>query len=106
MKRKLSHWTGLRGTGVLGMGLLALAMVPALAQTPAPAAPATPAGPTGKIHGHVTNPPARPKRRHHQPGWSGPGIGPGLTAKTSDKGTITVDATANTPPKCRPEPTV
>ena len=40
MKRSISLW----------LGLLALALLPALAQTPAPT------GPTGKIHGHVTNP--------------------------------------------------
>ena len=46
MKRNLS----------LGLGLLAFALLPALAQTPAPA-PAAPEikGPTGTIHGHVTN---------------------------------------------------
>ncbi len=44
MKRTISLW----------VGLVALALMPALAQTPA-AAPA-PAGPTGKIHGRVTNP--------------------------------------------------
>lgn len=42
MKRTISLW----------IGLLALAVLPALAQTPAPANVA----PTGKIHGHVTNP--------------------------------------------------
>ncbi|MGA8089961.1 MAG: carboxypeptidase regulatory-like domain-containing protein [Terracidiphilus sp.] len=42
MKRTISIW----------IGLLALAALPALAQTPAPANVA----PTGKIHGHVTNP--------------------------------------------------
>ena len=41
MKRNLSLW----------MGLLALALTPALAQTPAA---------TGKIHGHVTNPAGTP----------------------------------------------
>jgi tetratricopeptide (TPR) repeat protein len=44
MKRTISLWTG----------MLALALLPALAQTPAQT-PA-PAGTTGKIHGHVTNP--------------------------------------------------
>ena len=39
MKRTISLW----------LGLVAFAMVPVLAQTPA-------AAPTGKIHGHVTNP--------------------------------------------------
>ena len=42
MKRTISLW----------IGLLALAVLPALAQTPAPANVA----PTGKVHGHVTNP--------------------------------------------------
>jgi len=42
MKRTISLW----------IGLLAIAVLPALAQTPAPANVA----PTGKIHGHVTNP--------------------------------------------------
>lgn len=42
MKRTISLW----------IGLLALAVLPALAQTPAPAN----VGPTGKIHGHITNP--------------------------------------------------
>jgi tetratricopeptide (TPR) repeat protein len=41
MKRTISLW----------LGLLAFALLPALAQTPA-----APTGPTGKIHGHVTNP--------------------------------------------------
>jgi tetratricopeptide (TPR) repeat protein len=49
MKRTTSLWTGLLGTG-----LLASTLLPALAQTPAQT-PA-PAGTTGKIHGHVTNP--------------------------------------------------
>ncbi|HXR38925.1 MAG TPA: hypothetical protein VN776_07525 [Terracidiphilus sp.] len=48
MKRTISLW----------VGLLAFALLPALAQTPAAAPAQTPAptGPTGKIHGHVTNP--------------------------------------------------
>ena len=48
MKRTISLWAG----------LVALALLPALAQTPAAAPAQTPApsGPTGKIHGHVTNP--------------------------------------------------
>jgi tetratricopeptide (TPR) repeat protein len=45
MKRTISLW----------LGLLAFALMPAVAQQPA-AAPAAPTGPTGKIHGHVTNP--------------------------------------------------
>jgi tetratricopeptide (TPR) repeat protein len=40
MKRTISLW----------LGLLAIALLPALAQQPAPT------GPTGKVHGHVTNP--------------------------------------------------
>jgi tetratricopeptide (TPR) repeat protein len=40
MKRTISLW----------LGLLAFALLPAIAQAPAPA------GPTGKVHGHVTNP--------------------------------------------------
>ena len=47
MKRTISLW----------MGLLALAVLPALAQTPAPANVA----PTGKIHGHITNPTGAPQ---------------------------------------------
>jgi tetratricopeptide (TPR) repeat protein len=46
-------------TGLLGTGLLACALMPALAQTPAQT-PA-PAGTTGKIHGHVTNPTGAPQ---------------------------------------------
>ena len=74
MKRTISLW----------LGLLAFALLPALAQTPAP---------TGKIHGHVTNPTGAP-----QSGGTislvaiGLASGPGLTAKTSDKGTVQVDA--------------
>lgn len=47
MKRTFSLW----------IGLLALAVLPALAQTPAPANVA----PTGKIHGHVINPTGAPQ---------------------------------------------
>ncbi len=46
MKRTISLW----------LGLLAFAMLPVLAQTPA-----TPAAPTVKIHGHVTNPTGAPQ---------------------------------------------
>ena len=45
MKRTISLW----------LGLAALAIMPAIAQTPA-------AAPTGKIHGHVTNPTGSPSR--------------------------------------------
>ena len=91
MKRTISLWSGM-----LGIGVLACALVPAIAQAPAPAsqaAPAAPAGPTGKIHGQVTNPTGAP-----QNGGTislvGVGLasGPGLAAKTSDKGTVDVDA--------------
>jgi tetratricopeptide (TPR) repeat protein len=53
MKRTISL-----STGLLGAGLLALTLSPALAQTPAATPAQTPAaaGTTGKIHGHVTNP--------------------------------------------------
>jgi tetratricopeptide (TPR) repeat protein len=44
MKRTISLWLGLPAAA----GLLAFALLPVLAQAPAP--------PTGKIHGHVTNP--------------------------------------------------
>jgi tetratricopeptide (TPR) repeat protein len=46
MKRTISLWLGLPAVAAL----LAFAVLPVLAQTPAPAAP------KGKIHGHVTNP--------------------------------------------------
>jgi|HubBroStandDraft_5_1064220.scaffolds.fasta_scaffold40189_2 tetratricopeptide (TPR) repeat protein len=63
MKRTISFWLGLPAAA----GLLAFALLPALAQTPTPAAPAdqtapaTAAGPTGKIHGHVSNPTGAPQ---------------------------------------------
>jgi len=47
MKRTISLW----------IGMLAFAVLPALAQTPAPANVA----PTGKIHGHITNPTGAPQ---------------------------------------------
>jgi tetratricopeptide (TPR) repeat protein len=83
MKRNLSLW----------LGLLALALLPALAQTPEPAAQGAPTGPTGKIHGHVINPTGASQ--------SGGTItlmgasqapGAGSTGKAADKGTVTVDA--------------
>ena len=49
MKRTISLW----------LGLLAFALLPALAQTPA--APTALKGPTGKIHGHITGPEGTPK---------------------------------------------
>ena len=48
MKRTISLW----------IGLLALAVMPALAQTPTPAATDQP---TGKIHGKITNPTGAPQ---------------------------------------------
>lgn len=50
MKRTISLW----------IGLLALAVAPAFAQTPAPAA-GQPTAPTGKIHGKITNPTGAPQ---------------------------------------------
>src|SRR5260370_36516009 len=46
MKRTISLW----------IGLLALAVLPALAQTPAQTTAPANVAPTGKIHGHVINP--------------------------------------------------
>jgi len=83
MKRTISLWAG----------VLTLALLPALAQTPAPTAQTAPTGPTGKIHGLVTNPTGAP-----QNGGTvslvgvGQASGPGLRAATTDKGTVTVDA--------------
>lgn len=86
MIRKLSVWTG----------LLAFALLPAFAQTPAPATPAAqaaPTGPTGKLHGQVTNPTGAP-----QGGGTvslvapGAGAAAGFKASASDKSTAEVDA--------------
>src|SRR5258708_31520901 len=76
MKRTISIW----------LGLLALALLPALAQTPA-------ATPTGKLHGHVTNPTGAPQ--------SGGTVSlilttraasrPGLSAQTTNKEVLNVD---------------
>ena len=77
MKRTISLFTG----------LLAFALLPAVAQTPAPT------GPTGKIHGHVTNPTGA-----SQTGGTvsllavGLASGPGLSASSSEKAQATVDA--------------
>ncbi len=68
MKRTISLW----------LGLLAFGLLPAFAQTPAPA----PTGPTGKIHGHVTNP----------TGTSQSGGTMYLMNGTAEKATFTVDA--------------
>lgn len=71
---------------LLGLGVLALALVPAMAQAPAV--------PMGKIHGHVTNPTGAPQ--------SGGAIslqqvtraasGPGLAPMTADQGNYPLDA--------------
>jgi tetratricopeptide (TPR) repeat protein len=75
MKRTIPLW----------LGLLAFALLPALAETPK--------GPTGKIHGHITNPAGAP-----QSGGTVNMIGvtaasgPGLSGKSVDKGSFPVDA--------------
>jgi len=75
MKRNLSLW----------LGLLAFALVPVLAQTPK--------GATGKIHGHVTNPAGAPQSGGVVVLYSvGTPIGPGMSAKVTDKGSFAVDA--------------
>lgn len=83
MKRTISLWAG----------ILTFALLPALAQTPAPAPQTAPTGPTGKIHGQVTNPTGAPQNGGTV-SLVGVGLasGPGLRAATSDKGSITVDA--------------
>ncbi len=75
MKRNLSLW----------LGVLAFALLPALAQQPGV--------PTGKVHGHVTNPTGAP-----QTGGTVSYVqvnraasGPGLSAQTTDQGTFPVD---------------
>jgi tetratricopeptide (TPR) repeat protein len=81
MKRNHSLWLGLPAAA----GLLAFALSPALAQTPAP---------MGKIHGHVTNPSGAPQAGGTVSlvGTDRAASGPGLKAMTSDKGTYPVDA--------------
>jgi tetratricopeptide (TPR) repeat protein len=77
MKRTISLW----------LGLLAFALLPALAQTPAPNKS------NGKIHGHVTNPTGAP-----QSGGTvsvqkvGVAVGPGVSAKHTEVGSFPVDA--------------
>ncbi|HEX3893784.1 MAG TPA: tetratricopeptide repeat protein [Terracidiphilus sp.] len=73
------------------MGVLAVALVPALAQQPA-AAPAS--ADAGKVHGHITNPTGAP-----QNGGSvefreviHAASGPGLRGTDASQGTFTVDA--------------
>ncbi len=91
MKRTIPLW----------LGLLAFALSPVLAQSPA--TPTAPKGPTGKVHGHITNPTgasmAAGTVTFVEVGLSN---GPGLTAKTSEKASASVDAngdyTADVPP--------
>jgi tetratricopeptide (TPR) repeat protein len=79
MKRTISLWLSLSAAA----GLLVIAALPALAQTPVP---------MGKIHGHVTNPTGAP-----QAGGNVSLVavtkasGPGLTDKNDTKGTFPVD---------------
>ena len=75
MKRNLSLW----------LGVLAFALMPAIAQQTVP---------TGKVHGHVTNPSGAP-----QTGGSvtymeitRAASGPGLSAQTAERGSFTVDS--------------
>jgi tetratricopeptide (TPR) repeat protein len=73
------------------LGLLAFALVPALAQQAAPA----PGGePTGKVHGHVTNPTGAPQNGGTVSlvETTRAASGPGLRPQTEDKGSFTVDA--------------
>ena len=78
MKRTISLW----------LGLLALALLPVLAQTPAPT------GPMGKIHGHVTNPTGASQTGGTVTLVSTDRLasGPGLSAATSAKGVFQVDS--------------
>jgi hypothetical protein len=82
MKRNLSLWLGLPAAA----GLLAFAMLPAIAQAPGV--------PMGKVHGHVTNPTGA-SQAGGTVTWVGldrAASGPGMTAATSEKGVFTVDA--------------
>jgi tetratricopeptide (TPR) repeat protein len=83
MKRTISLW----------LGVLAMALLPALAQQPA----ATPEGAKVKVHGHITNPTGAP-----QAGGNVEFVlitrasqGPGLPAQSADQGTFTVDSSGN-----------
>src|SRR5579863_1813458 len=91
MKRTISLW----------LGLLAFALPPVLAQSPA--TPTAPKGPTGKVHGHVTNPTGASMRGGTVSFVAvGAASGPGLTGKASEKASATVDAngdyTVDVPP--------
>ncbi|MGA8672257.1 MAG: carboxypeptidase-like regulatory domain-containing protein, partial [Terracidiphilus sp.] len=73
------------------LGLLAFALVPALAQQPA-AAPNGVA--VGKVHGHVTNPTGAPQNggTAELRETTRAASGPGLSAQTQVQGSFTVDA--------------
>ncbi|HTB96557.1 MAG TPA: carboxypeptidase-like regulatory domain-containing protein [Terracidiphilus sp.] len=79
MKRKLS----------LLLGVLALALVPAIAQEPAASS-----APMGKVHGHVTNPSGAPQTNGSVTYLeiTRAASGPGLSPQTAERGTFTVDA--------------
>jgi tetratricopeptide (TPR) repeat protein len=81
MKRTISLWLGLPAAA----GLLAFALLPAIAQTP---------GPTGKIHGHVTNPTGASQAGGTVTlvGVDRIASGPGLSAQMAEKGSFPVDA--------------
>ncbi len=82
MKRTISLW----------LGVLALALMPALAQQK-PAAPAA-SVPMGKVHGHVTNPTGAPQTSGAvsflEPAHAG--AAPATSLQAADKGTFQVDA--------------
>lgn len=86
MKRTISLW----------LGVLALALMPALAQekpaAPAAAAPAA-SVPMGKVHGHVTNPTGAPQTAGSVSFLeiTRAASGPGLSPEQADRGTFTVD---------------
>jgi tetratricopeptide (TPR) repeat protein len=81
MKRTISLWLGLPAAA----GLLAFALLPAIAQTP---------GLTGKIHGHVTNPTGASQAGGTVTlvGVDRIASGPGLSAQMAEKGSFPVDA--------------
>lgn len=77
---------------LLSLGVLAFALVPALAQQP-PAA----AGPGIKVHGHVTNPTGAPQGDGTVTYLEiiRPSQGPGLPPQTAERGTFNVDASGD-----------
>jgi tetratricopeptide (TPR) repeat protein len=78
-------------TGLLGLGLLAGALMPALAQAPA----AAPSGPTGKVHGSVTNPTGAPQGggtvSFLAPGAGAAGAAKAPSFPVDDKGNYTAE---------------